>query len=305
MARRTKSRTPSPEVEDDDHPETLEQPTEINPYEVLSVSNDATADQIKTAYRKAALRHHPDKVSPETRNDAHKKFQEIAFAYAVLSDEKRRRRYDTTGNTSESLKDDEDFDWVDFFREQTAAMVDGDMIEQIKKDYQGSPEEKEDVLRVYEEQEGDMDALYETIMCSNVLDDDERFRGIIDEAIEKKDVPNYPAYAKETKAARKKRVQKAKVEEAEALELAEELGVKDKLFGKGSNGKTGQKIGKKTNDEDALKALIQQRQKGRAEGFIESLEAKYGGSKRSKRKIDEPPEELFEKNAKKVRGKTR
>ena len=90
-----------------------------------------------------------------------------------MSDERRRKRYDATGSTSEVLEDDDDFNWIDFFREQTAAMVDGSMIDKIKKEYQGSEEEKDDILRSYEENEGDMDAVYEQIMCSNVLDDDE------------------------------------------------------------------------------------------------------------------------------------
>lgn len=283
--------------DDDTHSESLEEPpTEINPYEILSISKDATADQIKSAYRKTALRHHPDKATPQTKDEAHKKFQEVAFAYAVLSDEKRRKRYDTTGNTSETL-DDDDFDWVDFFREQSQAMVNGEMIEQIKREYQGSEEERQDVLTAYEEAEGNMDAVYEQVMLSSVLDDDERFRKVIDQAIEEGDVVSYPAYTKETKASRKKRVQRAKSEAAEAEELAEELGVKEKLFGK--------KGSKKGSDEDALKALIQQRQKGRAESFLDNLEAKYGGGggKKSKREIEEPPEELFQKNAKKSRKK--
>lgn len=307
MARKTRVRAATPGSECDESPqqgEALNQPpTEIDPYEILSLSKDATADQVKSAYRKAALKHHPDKAALEDRESAHKKFQEIALAYAILSDEKRRKRYDTTGNTAETLQDDDDFDWIDFFREQTATMVDSDMIERIKKEYQGSEEEKDDILRSYEDNEGDMDALYEQIMCSDVLEDDDRFRKIIDEAIKAGDVEPYPKYTKETKAARNKRKKRAKDEEAEAMELAEELGVKEKLFGGGAKGS---KKGKKDNSDDALKALIQQRQKGRADNFLDNLEAKYGGgTKSSKRKVDEPPEGLFQKNAKKYKSKAR
>ena len=76
-----------------------EAPTEIDPYAVLSLDKDATQDQVKSAYRKAALKYHPDKASPEDKDSAHTKFQEIAFAYAILSDQRRRKRYDTTGRT--------------------------------------------------------------------------------------------------------------------------------------------------------------------------------------------------------------
>jgi len=312
MPRRAKARSPSPILESEaSHDEDLTQPpSDVSPYETLSLEKSATADEIKAAYRKAALKHHPDKASEADKDSAHQKFQEIALAYAILSDEKRRKRYDATGNTQETLDEDDDFDWVDFFRSQTEQMVSGDMIEKIKQEYQGSEEEKADVLRAYEEHEGDMDVLYEEIMCSNVLEDDDRFRRIIDEAIEEEEVEKYEHYAKETKARRKKRVQKAKAEEAEAMELAEELGVKDKLFGNGTKSAAGKrsKGGKKSkeNGEDVLKALIQQRQKGRAENFLDGLEAKYGGVGKSKRKaVDEPPEDAFQKNAKKARGQAR
>ena len=179
-------------------------------------------------------------MQPDEKDAANVKFQEIAFAYAILSDERRRKRYDTTGNTSESLNlEDDDFEWADFFREQSAAMVDAVAIEKIKKEYQGSEEEKDDILKVYEENEGDMDAVYEHIMCSNVLEDDERFRAIIDRAIKDKTVESYPKYTKETKAARQRRVKQAKNEALEAEDLAEELGVKDKLFGKGKGSRKG------------------------------------------------------------------
>ena len=185
--------------------EVLEEPPSLaDPYKTLGIDDKATADQVKSAYRKQALKHHPDKASPENRDAAKKQFQEIAFAYAILSDERRRRRYDTSGNTSESFDlDDDDFNWVDFFREQTAALVDGNTIEKIKQEYQGSPEEQKDLLAAYEEHEGDMDAIYEEIMCSNVIDDNERFRAIIDKAIKEKTVKAYPTYTKESKASKR------------------------------------------------------------------------------------------------------
>jgi molecular chaperone DnaJ len=64
-------------------------------YEVLGVSKDATQDQIKKAYRKLALKHHPDK-NPGNKA-AEKKFKEAADAYAVLSDAEKRKVYDQRG----------------------------------------------------------------------------------------------------------------------------------------------------------------------------------------------------------------
>lgn len=64
-------------------------------YDVLQVSRDASAGEIKKAYRKLARKYHPD-VNPG-KPDAEKKFKEIQEAYAVLSDAKKRKEYDTYG----------------------------------------------------------------------------------------------------------------------------------------------------------------------------------------------------------------
>ncbi|MEO7904255.1 MAG: DnaJ domain-containing protein, partial [Candidatus Saccharimonadales bacterium] len=62
-------------------------------YELLGVSKGASADEIKKAYRKAAVKHHPDK---EGGDEA--KFKEINEAYDVLKDQQKRQRYDQFGH---------------------------------------------------------------------------------------------------------------------------------------------------------------------------------------------------------------
>lgn len=64
-------------------------------YQVLGVSKGATPDEIKKAYRKLALKYHPDKNGDNP--DAEKKFKEVSEAYEVLSDEKKRQMYDQYG----------------------------------------------------------------------------------------------------------------------------------------------------------------------------------------------------------------
>lgn len=64
-------------------------------YAVLGVSRGATPDEIKKAYRKAALKYHPDKNPGDTQ--AERKFKEISEAYEVLSDEKKKQIYDQYG----------------------------------------------------------------------------------------------------------------------------------------------------------------------------------------------------------------
>ena len=108
-------------------------PTDINPYEVLDVPTSASADAIKSAYRKLALKWHPDKHAD--KENAHTKFQEIAYAYSILSDEKRRRRYDNTGSLEEV--EDGEFDWEAYFKEMMDGIVSEETIKEFKEKYQG------------------------------------------------------------------------------------------------------------------------------------------------------------------------
>ena len=66
-------------------------------YALLEVSPDAPDDEIKRSYRRLALKHHPDKVAEEEKDDAERRFQAIAEAYSVLSDEAKRAAYDRYG----------------------------------------------------------------------------------------------------------------------------------------------------------------------------------------------------------------
>lgn len=67
-------------------------------YETLGVQKDATADAIRSAYRKLARKHHPD-VNPGDKA-AEEKFKKISAAYDVLSDDKKRKAYDEFGDAS-------------------------------------------------------------------------------------------------------------------------------------------------------------------------------------------------------------
>src|SRR5580692_4856546 len=64
-------------------------------YEVLGIARSATQEEIKKAYRKNALKYHPDRNADDPQ--AEKKFKEISEAYEVLSDEKKRQLYDQYG----------------------------------------------------------------------------------------------------------------------------------------------------------------------------------------------------------------
>jgi len=80
-------------------------------YKILGVSKDATAKDIKKAYRKLAAKFHPDK-NPDDKT-AEEKFKEINEANEVLSDKEKREKYDTLGSNWEAYQNTGD-DWRDY-----------------------------------------------------------------------------------------------------------------------------------------------------------------------------------------------
>lgn len=327
-----------------------EEPPTVEPYTVLGLEKSATADEIKSAYRKAALKHHPgqflfsrspslvctsldlgarkfeplralkailtpskDKSPEHLKEEAHTKFQEVAFAYAILSDPVRRKRYDVTGSTSESI-DADGFSWSEYYSEQFRDVITTESVETFSKGYKGSDEEKDDLLNAYTNSKGKWSGIYETVMLSNPLEDEERFKAIIDEAIAGKDVEAYSAYTKETAKQRESRMKRARKEAEESESYAKELDEK-------VSGNKKSTIGKKKSGEGDLAALIQKKQAGRGD-FFAHLEAKYGsekpksksksGKKGKKRVSDEddeeddgmPSEEAFQAAAAKLKLKS-
>lgn len=112
----------------------------VDLYSVLSLTSSATPDEIKKAYRKYALIYHPDKHASsgeEARANASHKFQQVGFAYTVLSDEKRRKRYDRTGRTDEGFEDVGEAGWEAYF-EDLIDSVTREKLDDMKKEYQGA-----------------------------------------------------------------------------------------------------------------------------------------------------------------------
>jgi DnaJ family protein C protein 9 len=114
----------------------------VDLYAILSLTESASQDDIKKSYRRLALTHHPDKhvaSSESVKNDASTKFQQVGFAYAVLSDDKRRERYDRTGRTDEGFLEQAEGEngWEAYF-EAMFEQVTRDKLDEMKLAYQGT-----------------------------------------------------------------------------------------------------------------------------------------------------------------------
>lgn len=111
-------------------------------YGLLSptLTSSSTPAEIRSAYRRSALSCHPDKLPPTSTpadlSAASVKFAQIGFAYDVLKDEKRRERYDKTGETGEVVSMSE-AEWKDYFKELWKGEVNAETLDEFKNKYQG------------------------------------------------------------------------------------------------------------------------------------------------------------------------
>ena len=79
-------------------------------YDILEVQKSASEEQIKKAYRKLALKHHPD------RGGDAEKFKALSLVHSILSDSSKRSVYDQTGDLDTEDVSDEATFWYDYFR---------------------------------------------------------------------------------------------------------------------------------------------------------------------------------------------
>ncbi|KAI8377406.1 DnaJ domain-containing protein [Radiomyces spectabilis] len=109
-------------------------------YKLLGLEREtATEKQIKSSYRKLALKYHPDKlksnVSDDEKQEAVDMFQQIGVAYSILSDPKKKAIYDRTGNINSDGFLDSDKDWTEYFKELWTGVVSAETIDAHAKKY--------------------------------------------------------------------------------------------------------------------------------------------------------------------------
>eukprot|EP00250_Pteridium_aquilinum_P008201 c17762_g1_i1 orf=159-1022(+) len=278
MPRRKKREEQKQEDVEDEQEILQEASTSTSLYEVLGVERTATHEEIRKAYHKLALRLHPDKNPGD--QSAKEKFQSLQNVITILGDPDKRKAYDETGSIEDAeLSSDTVKNLYKFFRTLFKKITEDD-IEEFAASYRGSESEKQDLKNLYTKCRGNMDRVFDQLMCSEPEQDSHRFMDIINDAVSAGELKEYDIYKKWAKKVAKKPRPSEPMKRAKKTKSAE-------------------------GSEASLLAMISSRQKQRnsMDSLAAALEAKYSSkekSKRSKTQFQEPSEEEFEAAQKRI-----
>ncbi|CAJ1342665.1 unnamed protein product [Effrenium voratum] len=134
---------------------------ETDLYKILGVPRGAKPDELKKAYRQKSLRYHPDKNSSP---DAKPIFQKITEAYSILSDDKKRLKYDKSGDM-----DLEDFDMDQFMNMWVGEMMeDGGVVDDMMQSVLPWSNDEEKMLQFLEESVAPSGGKLQCKLCQHV-----------------------------------------------------------------------------------------------------------------------------------------
>jgi len=165
--------------------------------DVLEVTADATAAQLRKAYYRKALQCHPDKSSDPADPQ---KFQALAVAYEILKDPVKRQEYDDTGEFMEGEEETSATSssmWTDYFT-HVFGKVSTNQIDQFAQKYKCSDEEEQDVLKYYKQFTGNLHKMLDHVMLSTELDCARWVEDFITPAVDEGRVPDYMSKVKQT-----------------------------------------------------------------------------------------------------------
>ncbi|VDO04569.1 unnamed protein product [Rodentolepis nana] len=238
-----------------------------NLYELLGCERKSTESEIKRAFYKSSLKHHPDRHIETKKALATERFQVISHAFAILSDKESRVLYDESGVIGDAYSEKSFEDWRDYFNHIFPKFTEQDIAE-AKKKFVGSKGEKIEIAKAYERYKGDMDKIMETVVFAEVFEED-RIRSIIQELIDKREVQPYDAFIKEPAKKRAQRLKRAQ-KEAAAFERMSKRKKSDE------------------SEEASLQSLVMsiqsniEKRQAMADKFIDQLAAKYGEQQKKK-----------------------
>ena len=238
----------------------------IDLYEILQLKNkNSTNSEIKRAYYRLALIHHPDKQSLDKNADtkaSSELFHKISLAYKILSSEEDRTFYDRTGCIPNEEESGESWSsWSSYFSDRNP--ITDKQIESLRDEYVGSQEEAQDLLKIYVEYKGNFDAILERLLFSEPSSYS-RYRNIIEEQIQSphSSIARHEKFFdwKESAASKKRRIREEK-----ASTKANQKKVKSKRTC--------------VNNSD-INNLVAQIQAKKGSTFIDQLEEKYSSKKK-------------------------
>lgn len=145
----------------------------------------------------------PDKQTNKSAEDAEiakRRFEAVSVAYSILSDEERRKVYDSCGEMEEDdskLSDSNADAWRDYFKNIFGKVTVAD-IDKFTESYKCSEEEEKDVLKYYVQFKGDLNKMLECVMCSSEIDKRRWVEDYIEPAIDRNDVEDFQKKIEQT-----------------------------------------------------------------------------------------------------------
>jgi DnaJ family protein C protein 9 len=183
-----------------------------------------------------------------------------------LGNVEKKQLYDESGTIDgeddESIFSSNVKDWEKYWRSLFKKISKED-IDSFFKTYKDSAEERIDLLKFYDKHKGDMDLIMQEVFSEDLVEDEERFREILNDAIEKGECKSYAKFTNESKKKASKRKANYEKEAKEAEEMRKELGIDE--------------------SQDSLRKMILSRRQVATDDLIDRLAQKYGGDKGSKK----------------------
>ncbi|CAH8846828.1 unnamed protein product [Trichobilharzia szidati] len=237
-----------------------------NLYEILEVAKDCSKAELRKAFYKLSLVHHPDRHDNDSKSEATKKFQVLSRIYSYLDDDEKRKIYDETGviDEEDEIAGKSYDDWLDYWR-LLFPRITPTQIDEYRQKYVGSEEETEELIKIYNSSKGDMDTIMESLILVN-YEDEPRIRSLIDKLISDQRIKAFKNYTHEPPEKAAKRAKRALQEK--------------KLFEKQQKNNKNKKL-KKSNDDDGLDSLAKAIQSRHAnalqssENFLDKIAEKY------------------------------